>query len=123
MGGGFPSTPTTNDQAYGTDGYSADAFPLMVEIFRDVKHIFQVAPSTAFTKGTGGEQFPFATSHGLEQAITRIGDEIHSQYLLSFTPQESPIEGYHKLEVSVPSRPDAIIRARPGYWPERPVNR
>ena len=37
MGGGVPSTPTTVDQAYGTNGGSADAIPLMMEIFRDVK--------------------------------------------------------------------------------------
>ncbi|MEI9972474.1 MAG: hypothetical protein WDO73_10720 [Ignavibacteriota bacterium] len=86
LGGGVPSTPTTVDQAYGTNGGSADAIPLMMEIFRDVKNIFKVSAATAFTKGTGGEQFPFTTSHGLEQAISRIGDEIHSQYLITYTP-------------------------------------
>lgn len=116
MGGGFPSTPTTNDQAYGTNGYSADAFPLMVEIFRDVKHIFQVAPSTAFTKGTGGEQFPFATSHGLEQAITRIGDEIHSQYLITYNPNNKGEGGFHRIDVEVVGGGLYKCETKPGYF-------
>ena len=85
--GGHPSTPATMDQTFGTDGYSADAIPLMMEIFRDVKNIFKVSTATLLDQGNGGqEQFPFATQHGLEEAISRIGDELHSQYLITYTP-------------------------------------
>jgi VWFA-related protein len=66
---------------------------------------------------TGGRHLSFATLNGLEEAIGRAGDEIHSQYLLSFTPSESGSPAYRKLEVLVPSRTDVVIRARPGYWP------
>ena len=67
------------------------------------------------TKATGGMTFPFTRQKGLEDAIARLGVELHSQYVLSFTP-ESPAAGYHGLEVRV-SRPGEFhIRARPGYW-------
>jgi VWFA-related protein len=115
LGGGHPSTPTTNDQAFGTGGNSADAFPLMVEIFRDVKNIFKVSAGTLFTKGTGGEQFPFATSHGLEQAISAIGDELHSQYLITYTPNNTGDGGFHKIEVEVVGR-QYKCETKPGYF-------
>jgi VWFA-related protein len=115
LGGGVPSTPTTVDQAYGTNGGSADAIPLMMEIFRDVKNIFKVSASTAFTKGTGGEQFPFTTSHGLEQAISRIGDEIHSQYLITYSPNNKVDGGFHKIEVEVVGS-QYKCETKPGYF-------
>jgi hypothetical protein len=83
MPGGVPSTPTTMAQATGANGGSADAIPLMEEIFKDVKHIFQVAPATLFTKGTGGSQFSFVSQRGLENAISEISEQLHSQYLIT----------------------------------------
>jgi VWFA-related protein len=71
----------------------------------------------AFARATGGHHLSFETLSGLENVITRAGEEIHSQYLLSFVPRESNNKGYHHIEVAVPSKSDAIIRARPGYWP------
>ncbi|HEX3746626.1 MAG TPA: VWA domain-containing protein [Bryobacteraceae bacterium] len=115
LGGGHPSTPTTYDQTFGTDGYSADAIPLMMEIYHDVKNIFKVSTATLFTKGTGGEQFPFATSHGLEQAISAIGDELHSQYLITYTPNNTGEGGFHKIQVEVIGR-QYKCETKPGYF-------
>ena len=70
--------------------------------------------SEALTKGTGGAIFPFTRLKGLEEAIEKLGAELHSQYLLSFTP-DNPASGYHRLEVRV-ARGDYRVRARPGYW-------
>jgi hypothetical protein len=70
--------------------------------------------SEALTKGTGGAIFPFTRLKGLEEAIRKLGAELHSQYLLSFTP-ENPASGYHRLEVCVAGG-DFRVRARPGYW-------
>ncbi len=115
LGGGHPSTPTETDQAFGLNGNSADAIPLMIEIFRDVKNVFKVAPSTLFTKGTGGEQFPFATKHGLEEAVAKIGDELHSQYLITYTPNNKGDGGFHKIDVEVVGR-QYKCETKPGYY-------
>jgi VWFA-related protein len=66
------------------------------------------------SKGTGGVTFPFTRLNGLEEAIQKLGAELNSQYLLSFTPDDST-GGYHTLEVRVAGG-DFRIRARPGYW-------
>jgi VWFA-related protein len=73
----------------------------------------------AFARATGGRHLSFETLKGLEDTITRTGEEIHSQYLLSFVPQQSKNKGFHRIEVLVPSRADVVVRARPGYWPQQ----
>ncbi len=64
---------------------------------------------------TGGAAFPFTKLKGLEEAIQKLGAELHSQYLLSFVP-EATAPGYHSLEVRVAGPGEFRIRARPGYW-------
>lgn len=68
----------------------------------------------ALATGTGGATFAFNGLSGLEEAIQKLGTDLHSQYLLSFTPDDSTA-GYHRLEVRVGSG-DRVVRARPGYW-------
>ncbi|HTS27627.1 MAG TPA: VWA domain-containing protein [Bryobacteraceae bacterium] len=63
---------------------------------------------------TGGTAFPFTRQKGLEEAIGKLGAELHSQYILSFVPEGSA-PGYHNLSVLVRGR-EYHIRARPGYW-------
>ncbi len=64
---------------------------------------------------SGGRKASFATLRGLEDVITRFGEEIHSQYILTYTVKAcSP--GFHNLEVRLPTHAEAIVRARHGYW-------
>jgi VWFA-related protein len=63
---------------------------------------------------SGGTTFSFATEKGLENTIQKLSEELHSQYVLSFTPEE-PAPGYHRLEVRV-NKTGVQVRARPGYW-------
>ncbi len=65
---------------------------------------------------TGGTTFPFTRQKALEEAIEKLGVELHSQYVLSFAPAPASGESYHQLEVRMPGKPDYRIRARPGYW-------
>ncbi len=74
-------------------------------------------PNTAqvLATQTGGDTFPFTRQRGLESAIEKLGAELHSQYILSFAP-EDPEPGYHRLEIKL-VRPGAFsLRSRPGYW-------
>jgi hypothetical protein len=69
------------------------------------------------TKYTGGKEYSFVRQEALEQAIADIGEEIHSQYLISYNPnKEVRLEGgLHKIRVEV-DRPGLKVRTRPGYW-------
>jgi VWFA-related protein len=74
-----------------------------------------VNSAQVLTTGTGGVTFSFTRQKGLEEAIEKLGTELHIQYVVSFTP-DHPDPGYHRLEVRLARRGEFRIRARPGYW-------
>jgi hypothetical protein len=55
------------------------------------------------------------SQNGLEQAIADIGQEIHSQYQLTYFPNNSDEGGYHQIELRV-LIPGLTVTTRPGYW-------
>ena len=110
-----PATPTTVMQTTGSQGSSAQFVPLLVEIFKSTKAIFVDNPVEVFTRGTGGTEYSFGKQKGLEEAIEKVGNEIHSQYLISYSPNNTAEGGFHEIEVEV-SRPSLKVRTRPGYW-------
>ena len=89
--------------------------PIFKEIFALVKGIFVPNSLEVYTKYTGGREQNFVTLGGLEEAVQQIGEEIHSQYLLTFAPT-SREGGYRELTVNVLTSPDYKISARAGYW-------
>ena len=116
MPSGVPQTPNTVMQTTGSLGSSAEFVPAMVEVFKDAKAIFKQNPSEVFTRGTGGEQFGFMRQKGLEEAIERIGADLHNQYLITYSPNNKDEGGFHEISVQVSGRRDVKVRTRPGYW-------
>ncbi len=107
-------TPTELAQNSGPQ--LGNALPAFAEIFKGVKGIFVDNPSELYTKYTGGREYSFATQKGLDQVITDIGEELHSQYLLSYAPTNIEEAGFHTINVVVKGRPSLKVRTRPGYW-------
>jgi VWFA-related protein len=112
--GPTPSTPTSVGQAYQI-GNRVEFVPLLKEIYMGGKRIFVENPAQVFTDGTGGAQFTFKKERGLEDAIASFGREIHSQYLITYRPDDSNIDGFHQIRVDV-DLPGLIVRTRPGYY-------
>lgn len=65
---------------------------------------------------TGGEEESFNRQGALEKAVARIGEELHSQYLLSFRPPVMEAGRYYRLRVVVNHPAEHRVRTRPGYW-------
>lgn len=86
---------------------------------REILRLHQTNTTEALAAVTGGITFPFTRQKGLEEAIQKLGAELHSQYVLSFAPEGSA-PGYHKLEMSLVREGRFNIRARPGYWSADP---
>jgi VWFA-related protein len=86
-------------------------------IWRSIKDLFKQPPDRAFAALTGGRVYSFAKQSTLERAMTDLGKELHSQYLLSYSPdadtQKEP--GFHKITVDV-NHPGLEIRTRTGYY-------
>jgi len=115
---GVVATPTSVQQIYGSGGGGrAEFIPLMVEIFKDVKAIFKDNPVEAFTKGTGGTEYTFFRQRGLEESIQKIGAELHSQYMVTYNPNNKDEGGFHTLQVTISNAPNVKrTQTRPGYW-------
>jgi VWFA-related protein len=117
--GSLPSnvaaTPTSVMQAGILPGTNADVVPLLIEIMRDVKSIFVDNPAEKMTKATGGTEFSFYKQRGLEDAISKVGSEIHRQYIISYSPSNKDEGGWHDIRVGVENA-SYKVRARPGYW-------
>ena len=75
--------------------------------------------STLFTTTTGGRTRGFLKKNALEQAIQKVSEEVHRQYILSFEPKGGEPGTFHTLRVAVKDRPDFQTRTREGYWSPR----
>lgn len=111
--GGHGMNTMTND-AQMRVGNDLELIPPLVQSIHD---IFKKPPARAFTYFTGGRVYNFATNRGLEKAISDIGQDLNSQYVLSYklTEETKSEPGFHNIVVKV-DRPGLKIRTRPGYW-------
>ena len=103
-----PSMPDYN-------GNNVDFIAPLAELVR----LGKTNAADAFARASGGRHLSFTLYSTLEGVISRTGEELHAQYLLSFVPAENNTDAFHRIEVKIPSHPDAVIRVRPGYWPEK----
>ena len=88
----------------------------IIAIFSEIGRLAKTNAAEAFAKYTGGERLSFTRQKALERAVARIGEELHSQYLLSFVAAPGETGTFHAIAVSVPGRPGSKVRTRPGYW-------
>ncbi len=86
---------------------------------QELKRLHGENVTEVLATSTGGAIFPFTRQKALEEAVQKLGAELHEQYVLAFVPSV-PIAGYHALEVRVMRRGEFHIRARPGYWSPEP---
>jgi VWFA-related protein len=107
---GIIGTQTTDAQQN-----MGDYSPIIKEIFTAVKAIFISNPQEVYTKYTGGREYSYMTQKGLQQAISDIGNDIHSSYLLTYLPNNTNEAGYHEIEVKI-LKPGLKVTTRPGYW-------
>lgn len=110
IAGGIPRTQTTTIQQQ-----NGNALNTLPPIYNGIKDLFKKTPAEALSQFTGGRMYSFAKQRGLETAISDIGAELNSQYLLSYSPNNSNEPGFHTITVRV-SRPGLKVYVRPGYW-------
>jgi VWFA-related protein len=111
---GMPNTPNTQMQM-GYGGSFGNWIPVVGEIFTATKAIFVDNPQELLSKYSGGNEQSFVSLSGLEEAIRAIGEELHSQYLLSYNPNNKEDGGFHTIRVEV-TKPNLTVRTRAGYW-------
>ena len=66
---------------------------------------------------TGGRLFEVKGKQTVAAIYAQIGEELRSQYRLGYGPDAAnAAEGYHKVDVTVPSQPKDFVQARDGYY-------
>jgi hypothetical protein len=48
--------------------------------------------------------------------MATIGEQLHSQYLVAYNPNNKEDGGFHEITVSVVGHSDYKVQTRPGYW-------
>jgi hypothetical protein len=64
-------------------GLTLDPGALIKEIYSGLKSLVIENPLSVLTRYTGGRQYSFVKQTAFEDAVTKIGEEIHGQYLLN----------------------------------------
>ncbi len=98
-----------------TDGVMIYAIGLQSNYFNGQMHV-RTKPDRGLRKlaeDTGGGYFELERTDELTSTFTRVSEELHSQYLMGFTP--TTLDGkVHKLEVRL-KQPNMRARARKSY--------
>jgi Ca-activated chloride channel family protein len=109
-----------------TDGYDTASWLMPEEVLESAKRssavIYAVTAAEArrrpalkdLTDATGGDMLPVAANGDLRGAFQKILQDFRSRYILAYSPQGVPTEGFHRLEVKVKRR-GVTVKARPGY--------
>ncbi|HKD05380.1 MAG TPA: hypothetical protein VKB79_05700 [Bryobacteraceae bacterium] len=93
---------------------SLDLAKLVPEIYRSNKAASRKDCATILSAETGGKRIPFRKLKDFETGISTIGEELHTGYVLSYSPDRYD-PGYHRIRVDV-DHSGAVVRSRPGYF-------
>ncbi len=118
---GTVQTPTTEDNKYGGAAGGGDLLALAVWAVMHVKDQITENGLQIATTATGGAHLATWKNQSIEKAIDEVGGELHSQYMLMYTPTGTDLGGYHEIKVDV-DRKELKVRARPGYYWEAPAS-
>jgi len=88
----------------------------LLSVFTQLAQQDKADASAQLPRVTGGRSIGFVEQEALEEAIQAIGAEIHSQYIVSFTPRPVKTLEYHAIRVEVKDHPEWTARTRAGYW-------
>lgn len=101
-----------------SDAPPADGGFNILAVVRELARLGSTNAAEELGRFTGGRHLSFLTLNALEKGLTHLGEELHSQYLLSYTPSEqSGDTEFHTLEIRVKDRAGVVVQSRPGYWP------
>ena len=114
MAPGQVSTPTTMQQS--RVDVTGNTVPVIIDLVRGVKNMIFKNPLGTLAKATGGKDYSPRTKRGLQESIIQIGEDLRSQYLLTYRPNNLNEKGiYHRIRIEIPYAA-LKIRSRIGYF-------
>ncbi len=94
----------------------AMGFDLLTPLFEGAMAVrgLWAHPMKTYASGTGSNHLNATNRKALEEAVQRIGSELHTQYWVSYKPDNLAAQEFHTIEVKV-NQPGIKARHRPGY--------
>jgi hypothetical protein len=125
----IPGPPGTVNvpPAGGPGGDGIDLIALAQVIVQQTKSAETKRTLELAAVATGGSYYSTFKGRSIESALDEIGGELHTQYMISYSPPRSDDGhdfGYHKISVTlVPDKSQGKkISSRPGYYIPPPAN-
>jgi VWFA-related protein len=108
---GSPQTPSTMEQ----QGGNMNLLALVETLVKMGVNLVSPEAMAAASAATGGDHIRAFHDHSIEEALYRVGTELHAEYTLAYqAPQHGPWT-YHEITVKI-TRPGYTVRTRPGYF-------
>ncbi len=108
---GQPQSPTTPG---GMDS-GGDLLALGIWAVKNAANVAHARALAVATTATGGDHIPTFKDRSIEEALSRVGGELHAEYTLSYHPTGVALAGYHDIKIEV-DRTKVKVRTRPGYF-------
>ena len=108
---GTPQTPLTMQQTSG----NVDMLSLVETLVKLGINLVSPEALEAASAATGGDHVKTFHDNSIEQAMNRVGQELHAEYTLAYDAPTGGPWGYHQITVKV-TKPGFDVRTRPGYF-------
>jgi VWFA-related protein len=105
-------TPTNEQNTYGNPGSGNAVIGAADAVVRSA---IGTPPLERYAAYSGGVFYSHWKEKALQDQLSNIATEVHSQYELAYVPDTLSQPGFHRIEVRV-SRPGARVRTRAGYY-------
>jgi len=109
-------TPTHAENVYGTP---IPIVPIIVATGEIIRSALASSLLEFYAGYTGGVFYSHWSKRAVQDQLSKIASEIHSQYELAYVPDTLSQTGFHRIEVQV-RRPGVKVRTRAGYFYQAP---
>ena len=109
---GTVSTPTNSAQVYSR---GVPVVPILVASGQWIRSIMAKSLLELYAGYTGGVYYGQLSRQKLENQVSRISNELHGQYEVTYVPRGAGPAGFHRIQVRL-RRPGLKARARAGYF-------
>ena len=113
---GTVHTPTHSENVYGP---IIPDVPILVAAGKIIRSARAESLLEVYAGYTGGVFYTHWSKKALQEQLSRVASEIHSQYEIAYVPDTLDQTGFHRIEIQV-RRSGVKARARAGYfYPEK----
>lgn len=115
---GTVATPSLSASVY--DPAPIPVVDIMVATGETIRSTLASSLLEFYAGYTGGVFYSHWKKKTVEDQLSRIASEVHSQYEVAYIPDTLAQAGFHRIEVQV-RRPGVKVRARAGYYYQPPT--